>query len=56
MGPQDLHIIEELHTVSFCGKHSIVAKLLVACVLVLSGCVNHYNWRKDVDNSSVDSS
>ena len=55
MGPQDLHIIEEQHTVSFRGKHSIVAKLLVACVLVLSGCVN-YNWRKDVDNSSVDSS
>ena len=55
MGPQDLHIIEELHTVSFCGKHSIVAKLLVACVLVLSGGVNH-NWRKDVDNSSVNCS
>ena len=47
-GPQDLQVVEELHTVCFRGKHSVIPVLLVAGVFVDFISVDHRHCLRKV--------
>ena len=48
IGPQDLHVVKELHAICLSRKHPVIPVFLVAGVFVEFGSVDHYDYFRKV--------